>query len=86
MINEKLPLCILGKKDAQRELFYFGFATLLGQAEPPKDRKLTFGKPRRAALTAHRAVIHYRSPSSPCFISAPKKEEYRLVLLFFWCG
>ena len=50
-----------------------GFESRRDDAKPRKFR-LCYAPRSVAALTAHRAVIHYRSSSNPCIV-IPQKEE-----------
>ena len=63
---------------------YFDFATLLGMAQPQKLALLIFGNPARAALTTHRVVIHYRSPSSPSVSNPSKTKKDTLFCVSFF--
>ena len=52
----------------------------------PRLFRLCYAPRSVAALTCHRHVIHYRSPSNPLVLNRTKKQGVLLHSLLFWCG
>ena len=63
-----------------------GLESRRNDAKPPSMR-LRYAPRSVAALTPHRGVIHYRSPSSPLVLNRTNsKREYFRTPCCYWCG